>query len=267
MVKETLATKMKAYEKEHSTYLQTGVPVLVRVDGNAFHSLTRHFERPFDKVFKTVMQKTAMYLFKKVHGCKLAYTQSDEISLLLIDYSSEKTEPWLNYRMEKVLSISAGKATMAFNKYLREEVDKLFAQDNISEEEIAQYMEYYKKLDSAVFDSRAFNLPKEEVNLYFRWRQEDAMNNSLQMLAQTMYSHKQLLGIKTEDLKQKLITEKEINWGDVDPQFRRGSVIVRPNLVKIKNVRNNPFIEEVTPLFSEDKDYVNRFVYTTNEKE
>ena len=88
MSKDSLGTRMKGYENVSRFYLTKRTPVIIRIDGKAFHTFTRGFERPFDKCLMQTMKETAIYLCKNIGGCKLAYTQSDEISLLLVDYDT-----------------------------------------------------------------------------------------------------------------------------------------------------------------------------------
>ena len=57
------------------------------------------------------------YLCENIQGCVLGYTQSDEITLILIDYKKFTSSAWFDYEIQKVCSIAASMATMAFNKY------------------------------------------------------------------------------------------------------------------------------------------------------
>ena len=68
------------------------------------------------------MQETAKYLCENIQGCSLAYTQSDEISLLLIDYQRFETSAWFDYEIQKMCSISASMATMAFNRLFHKNI-------------------------------------------------------------------------------------------------------------------------------------------------
>lgn len=119
-----LANRMKEYEKRNQYYLQKRTPVAIRVDGRSFHTFTKGFQRPFDKILMTAMQETAKYMCENIQGAKFAYIQSDEITIILVDYDTLETDCWFNYRMDKLCSISASMATMAFNKFFAQEVDK-----------------------------------------------------------------------------------------------------------------------------------------------
>ena len=119
MKRDDLGNRMKTfYEEIPKTKLMRRCPVICRIDGKAFHTFARGFKRPFDDVLIMTMQETAKYLCENIQGCQLAYTQSDEISLLLIDYQRFETSAWFDYEIQKMCSISASMATMAFNKFL-----------------------------------------------------------------------------------------------------------------------------------------------------
>ena len=114
-----LAKRMKDYEMRDRYFLQKRIPVAIRVDMRAGHTFTRGFKRPFDDVFIKSMQETALYMCQNMENAKFAYVQSDEITIILVDYDTLETDCWFNYRTDKLCSISASMATMAFNKYFK----------------------------------------------------------------------------------------------------------------------------------------------------
>ena len=123
-VHDDLGTRMKTfYEQVPKFNLYRRTPVAIRLDGRAFHTFTRDFQEPYDEVFSNAMIKTMDYLCRSIQGCVFGYTQSDEITLILIDYQTFETEAFFNYEVQKLCSISASMATMAFNKFFEEEVD------------------------------------------------------------------------------------------------------------------------------------------------
>lgn len=235
MKRDDLGNRMKTfYEEIPKTRLMRRTPIIIRIDGKAFHTFTRGFKRPFDDVLIKTMQETAKYLCENVQGCVLAYTQSDEISLLLIDYQRFETSAWFDYEIQKMCSISASMATMAFNKYFienaREFIDKTYEARNgnlISENDT--YMDTLQNAvyQRAMFDARVFNIPKEEVTNYFYWRQLDASRNSIQMVGQANFSHKELQHKSCNDIQDMLMTQKNINWNDFPTYQKRGSCVVK----------------------------------------
>ena len=207
-VNDELGKRMKEfYESVPKTRLVRRTPVAIRIDGKAFHTFTRGFEKPFDSVLMKAMQETMRYLCKNIQGCVFGYTQSDEITLILIDYQKLDSSAWFDYEVQKMCSISSSMATMAFNKYFAQEVDKWGAETfglewyegGTNDTEVINTPEwklagiYSKAIDKgAIFDSRCFN--KEEVCNLVYWRQLDATRNSIQMVGQANFSHNELQG-------------------------------------------------------------------------
>jgi len=192
---ESLGDRMKAnYEKRFEYKLLRRMPVIIRLDGRSFHSITHKCEKPFDLFLSQCMENTTKYLCEEIQGAKCGYTQSDEISILLVDYDLITTQAWFDYDLQKVVSISASIASVYFHK--------LFGAD-------------------AQFDSRVFNIPIDEVVNYFIWRQKDWIRNSVAMLAQSHFSPKQLLN-KGQSEMHEMLHQKDVNWADLPPRFKNG---------------------------------------------
>jgi tRNA(His) 5'-end guanylyltransferase len=234
MDRSDLAKRMKDYESISKSRLMKRCPVCIRIDGKAFHSFTKNFKRPFDEVLIKSMQETTKYLCENIQGCVLGYTQSDEISLILIDYRELNTTPYFDYEVQKLCSISASMATMAFNRIFREKVEKLeeafFDAWNVTDED-HKLLEAYTKASErgAVFDARVFNIPKEEVTNLIYWRQLDATRNSIQMVGQANFSHKELHGKSCNDIQDMLFNQKNINWNDYPTYMKRGTCVIKDN--------------------------------------
>lgn len=253
-----LGERMKEYEMQSRTRLLRRTPVIVRIDGKAFHTFTRGLEKPFDMDFVKIMQSTMKYLCENVQGCVLGYTQSDEITLVLIDYQNLDSMAWFDNQVQKIVSISSSLATKAFN----EEFYMNFCNYKSSEEVFGNLDRYHllqKKLFQATFDSRAFNLPKEEVCNNLIWRQQDATRNSINSLAQSLFSHKQLQGINSKELQNKMLTEKNVNWNDLPTTLKRGSCCIR-------NEDGKWFIDEEIPIFTEDRKYIENLIYMVGDE-
>lgn len=270
MKRDDLGNRMKTfYEEIPKTRLMRRTPVIIRIDGKAFHTFTRGFKRPFDDVLIKTMQETAKYLCENIQGCQLAYTQSDEISLLLIDYQRFETSAWFDYEIQKMCSISASMATMAFNRIFSEIVSDLKVDDT---KPMDRYFEAV--YSGAMFDARVFNIPREEVTNYFYWRQLDASRNSIQMVGQANFSHKELQHKSCNDIQDILMTQKSINWNDFPTYQKRGSCVVRNKFVLESNDviekcmlrdpnqgENNWIIDKDIPIFKgEGREYIEQFV-------
>ena len=241
-VNDELGKRMKEfYEQVPKTRLVRRMPVAIRIDGKAFHTFTRGFEKPFDEVLGRAMRETMKYLCENIQGCVLGYTQSDEITLILIDYKKLTSSAWFDYEVQKMCSIAASMATMAFNRAFDKEVTKFYYKHNIVE---PSGNEYWDSQDShirfstydnarnkgAMFDARVFNIPKEEVANLIYWRQLDATRNSIQMVGQANFSHKELQNKSCNQIQEMLFQERDINWNDFPTHLKRGSCCVKSDV-------------------------------------
>lgn len=273
--KDSLGDRMKRYESVPKTFLTRRVPVIIRLDGKAFHTFTRGMKKPFDDILMRTMQETMKYLCENIQGCVLGYTQSDEITLVLTDYETITTDAWFGYNVQKMASISASMATLAFNKFFRYNVamnDKVlytYSLDGISEYEFDYMDGMRKKFDMALFDARVFSIPKEEVCNCLIWRQQDATRNSIQSVGQANFSQKQLLGKSCNVIQDMLFTEKGINWNDFPTDCKRGSCCYKRNIEKEVIVpktgekmtvnRSEWYIDKEIPIFTQDREYVEKW--------
>lgn len=233
-VNDELGKRMKEYyEGIPKTKLMRRTPVAIRLDGKAFHTFTRGFQKPFDEVLIKSMQETMKYLCENIQGCVLGYTQSDEITLILVDYKNLNTAAWFDYEVQKMCSIAASMATMRFNKVFRQNVvmqSKKLYTEKLSNEEY-NYIEALETamFKGAMFDARVFNIPKEEVTNLIYWRQLDATRNSIQMVGQANFGHKELQNKSCNMIQNMLLTEKDINWNNFPTHQKRGSCCIKEN--------------------------------------
>ena len=225
---DELGTRMKEnYENRSKTYLVRRMPAIIRLDGKAFHSFTKGLKKPFDEILVITMQQTMLELCKNIQGCIFGYTQSDEITLVLKDYNKLTSDAWFDYNVQKICSISASMATLYFNKFFKEYVGQWF--ENVSGNEVDYDADkYYEVLlkcveKGALFDSRCFSIPKEEVVNCILWRQHDATRNSIQSVGQAYFSHKELMNKSCNDIQNMLLTKKDVNWNDYPTYLKRGS--------------------------------------------
>ena len=248
-MRDMLGSRMKEYEQRNQYWLQKRTPVCIRVDMRAGHTFTKGFKRPFDEIFMKTMQQTAKYMCENIEGAVLSYQQSDEITIILQDYKKLNTEAWFDYRTDKLCSISASMATMAFNKYFGANVAEFILSEDAKEAIVKgppklPYIvdSFYYLTDSekdyaqillkaaekgAMFDARCFNIPKEEVTNLVFWRQLDAARNSVQMVGQAYFSHQELQNKSCSDIQDMLMEKCNINWNDFPTTQKRGSCAVR----------------------------------------
>lgn len=199
-MKDDLGNRMKKnYEDRSRFYLTRRTPVIIRLDGKAFHTFTEKMEIPFSIKLKSAMISVSCALMSGIQGAKIAYQQSDEISILVTDFDKLTSGAWFDYNIQKISSISASIATAEFNRVIDE-------------------------VKNAMFDSRCFNIPREEVSNYFLWRYNDWRRNSIQLLAQSFFSHKELHGKNTKELND-MCYEKGSKWSELDPMWRNGTFL------------------------------------------
>lgn len=289
-VHDDLGCRMKTfYEQIPKTKLMRRCPVAIRIDGKAFHTFTRGFQKPFDEVLIKSMQETMKYLCENIQGCVLGYTQSDEITLILVDYKKLTSSAWFDYEVQKICSIAASMATMAFNRTFANNVGDYCTYTYECMDNTHENYEHILSLavdKGAMFDARCFNIPKEEVTNLVYWRQLDASRNSIQMVGQANFSHKELQDKSCSDIQDMLMTQKGINWNDLPTYQKRGSCCIKVNRF-IENEKgtqicfpegcSDPFEDEETltgvyrsnwmidteiPIFKgECRDYVDRLVF------
>ena len=217
-----IGERMKCYESVMSYHLTKRVPVIIRIDGRAFHTFTRKFGNNWNETFVKCMIEVAKGVQSEIQGCNFCYSQSDEISFLLTDYKTIRTSPWFDYDLSKLLSISASLASSIMSSC---------------------------NMGAIVsFDSRAFSIPQDEVCNYFIWRQLDATRNAIQMAGREYFSHKQLDNVNCNEIQEKLFQEKQINFNDYPTIRKRGFCIV------------NGVIDNEIPIFTQDRDYIEKFV-------
>lgn len=199
-MKDSLGDRMKDnYENRYRMKLIRRTPVIIRLDGKAFHTVTKKCDKPYDIRFIRTMLMTTRHLMENIQGAKCAYVQSDEISILLSDYDKIGTDAWFDYNLQKIVSVSASMASVYFSKE--------WGSDGL-------------------FDCRAFNIPKEDVTNYFVWRQNDWMRNSVQMLGQYHFSHKELHKKKTIEV-QDMLYGIGVKWHKERPIILNGAFVYR----------------------------------------
>lgn len=286
-VHDDLGVRMKTfYEQIPKTKLMRRCPVAIRIDGKAFHTFTRGFQKPFDEVLIKSMQETMKYLCENIQGCVLGYTQSDEITLILVDYKKLTSSAWFDYEVQKICSIAASMATMAFNKFFADNVEKEILSNSDKEGnvvddklEIIHINHVHSMRKGAMFDARCFNIPKEEVTNLVYWRQLDASRNSIQMVGQANFSHKELQNKSCNDIQDMLMAQKSINWNNLPTYQKRGSCCVRNKIViesdgvmataqlrDTSKSENEWIIDTDIPIFKgEGREYIDRLVFIGEE--
>ena len=206
---DSLGNRMKHnYEDRARRYLTRRTPVVIRIDGRAFHTYTKGLKKPFDRSLHEAMIEAAMSLATEAQGVKMGYVQSDEISVVLTDYDQLTTQPWFDNNQSKIETVSASIVTCTFNHWRRVQEGGCH---------------------SATFDARAFNIPESEVANYFLWRARDWVRNSVMMYAHTFFSHNELHGKSVTDVHN-MLHHIGKNWAtDLADWERNGTLLLQLN--------------------------------------
>jgi len=272
---QSIDTRMKKYEHVNRHFLMPNMPTLIRLDGKAFHSFTKGMDRPFDRGLIKAMNETARFLAKNIMGVKVAFVQSDEITLLLTDYDNINTQAWFNGNIQKMVSVSASMATLAFNKAftqitenIGEQIKTAIAYDKITL--MDRYEVYRKALNKgAMFDARGFQVPKHEVVNNFIWRQQDATRNSIQLVGQSQFSHgkpnSEMYKKSCNQIQDMLMLQKGINWNDFPTGQKRGRCVYRDVYQKpleggSEVTRSRWIVDNDIPIFTKDREYIEKYV-------
>ena len=256
----TIGDRMKTfYENRSKTFLSRRTPVIIRIDGKSFHTFTKGFEKPFDLVLRDSMNEMIKSMCKSMMGVKVAYTQSDEVSFLLTDFDKLDTEAWFDYNIQKVCSVSASMATLHFNKAFQNLVKGLDDSHPLKSK-------YESKIFTALFDSRCFNIPEQEVTNYFIWRQQDATRNAIQSLGYKYFSYQTLIGKNCSEIQEMLFQTHNVNFNDYPVPFKRGFCVHKEYYNLDDGTLRSRWKEDFNiPIFTQEKDYIEKFLIVNTE--
>ena len=235
MKKDNLGDRIKRYQQVFDYSFTDKTPIIIRLDGKSFHSWTKKSkcEKPFDNDFSELMANTTKFLCQNVPGCVFGYTQSDQISLCIIYYQNNESQPWFDNRIQKIVSVVSSLATCFFNSN-----------------------NHMQNIIPAIFDCRAFTIPQKQVINYFIWRQRDAIRNSISMLSHAFFSNKQL-NKKNSAQQLQMLKQIYINWQDYPSRFKKGVAVLKTDeignqnyIIRIPNARKKFTIVDDLELFT-----------------
>lgn len=207
---------MKMWEYRYKTLLDSQHYVLIRVDGRAFHTYCERLDKPYDRLLIDAMQGTMGHLANNLQGVRFAYTQSDEISLLITAFQGDEKDGTRELpfggSLQKLVSHTAAMASVEFNRI-----------------RIRQGAAFANSSNLATFDSRAWTFPGNDEGMglvmkYFRWRQQDCIRNSVHMAARAVFSAKELHGVNSRE-QRRMLAEAGNPWEDLPDKFKYGSIL------------------------------------------
>jgi tRNA(His) 5'-end guanylyltransferase len=220
-MKDELGERMKqSYEDRTRYFVPRRTYTIIRLDGKAFHTYTRGLMKPFDNDLSNDIDRAIIAMLPHIQGAVFAYTQSDEISVLMTDFALPTTSAWFDGNIQKMASVSASIIAAEFNKFRTQRFIEHKSVNLVSGEFVLAY-----------FDARVFTIPDRiEVMNYFIWRNQDCARNSVSMLAQANFSHKELQGKSTTEMIRMTHDYNIGNhsgWLDLSPDLKFGRLIVK----------------------------------------
>ena len=247
---KTLKDKCEFYRSLTDYKLMPNSYVLAMVDGHCFSKMIKHkFDKPFDDMFIKMMNETAKYLCENIQGAKLAYTQSDEISILITDFDTPMTDSFFGFRLCKMQSLIAAMATAKFNQ--------MYAK--LANDYKGFYLKKFdmKEYPTCTFDCKVWTVPNaNDAYAWFLYRQTDCIKNSKAQTAQAYLSHKSLVGLTSDEMIIKLKDEKGIDWNKFKNDKKYGRVIKKVETPMEKDLPNGEHISFVrnvwTPVSAND---------------
>lgn len=244
-MKDDLGNRMKnAYEDRTRYMLPRRTYTLLRLDGKSFHTYTRGLKKPFDNGLSGDIDNAIIAMMPEIQGAHFAYTQSDEISILLTDFATPHTSAWFDGNLQKICSVAASIMTAEFNRLrmLRNRPLKCPSLDGNTTPSLSE-------IPLAYFDARVFTIPdRTEVMNYFIWRNQDCARNSLSMVAQSKFSHKELQG-KNGPAMHEMLHNAGVNWAtDYTDGQKNGRLIIKEiyqTTVSVPDVANFKVVPQV----------------------
>lgn len=248
---DTLKEKCEYYRSLTDYKLMPNSYVLVMVDGHCFSKLIKNkFDKPFDDLFINMMNETAMYLCENIQGAKFAYTQSDEISILITDFDTPKTDSFFSFRLCKMQSLIAAMATAKFNQMYAKLANDYKGFD-LKKFDMKEYPTY-------TFDCKVWTVPNaNDAYAWFLYRQTDCIKNSKAQTAQTFIPHDTLKHLNADEMINLCKETKGIDWYDYPNDRKYGRVIKKvetPPMEKdLPNGQHRVFTRNVwTPVAAND---------------
>lgn len=203
--KDEFGNRMKGYEKEFTELRVEPSEILcVRLDGKGFSKFTKGFIKPFDDRMTKSMVQTAEVLVKETNA-QVAYTQSDEISLIYT-LGDKASEHIFGGKTSKINSILAAMATAHFNRFIAENAPEVMSNKGL-----------------AYFDCRSFGVPNEvEASNVILWRNQDARKNSISCMMRWTCGHKAMHNMSGEQMKEFMLNEKGVDWAELPNKWKYG---------------------------------------------
>lgn len=208
---DPLGDRIKAFERsETDRRAQPGQVAVVRIDGMGFSRFTRSMMKPYDPALGGLMIETSRYLVGRL-GAHLAFTQSDEISLIFLDRGPRPFDG----RLHKLATAAAAIATSFF---------------------VQKGLHHWPDLcrrSPPAFDGRAFCVPsRDDAVAVLVWRELDASRNSMSMAGRSHFPQRALQGVSRSEVRL-MLSQASVAYDELSVHFRRGCYVARRPLASM----------------------------------
>lgn len=246
-MKDEFGNRMKKFEKKSVGMVDSNMPVFVRLDGKAFHTWTRGFDKPFDERLNQIFQYATRMTCEEVGQVIMAYSQSDEVTFLLDGWKRPESQIYFGGKIQKIVSVMSSVFTAYFN-------------NNGIMESLRDI-----KNSLAFFDARVWNVPEHEIENVFIWRQMDVRRNSVSGLGQSLYSHKELHKKSSKEIQHMCYNEKGMDWNDLS-NIQKWGFVVRKRYYNASMgdgevIRSEWIVDEHIPYFVDNRQYLKDIIY------
>jgi tRNA(His) 5'-end guanylyltransferase len=236
----TLKDRMKALQAERDYRLDDDSYILCHIDGRAFSKMIKKkFRLPFDDDFMDMMDDTASYVCANVQGAKLAYVQSDEITIVITNFKVEgdevlKGSSFFDYRLCKLQSIIASLATAKFNQlYTSRMIKQNMYKSTLEDSEDTLYspsdcINLIMNTQLIQFDCKCWDIKEyNDMFAWFKFRQNDCIRNSKQQFAQAYCPHKELLNKNADEQVTYCKIKTGKDWTGLQGKYKYGRLVYR----------------------------------------
>ena len=254
-----LKLEMKKYEESSATKLAKKTPVFIKLNVCSYAQMTKHLRKPYDVIFANAMQHTMMSICEVAHGAIFAYSNFDEITVVLTDYHKLNSNAWFSYDVQKMSSVVSSIATVEFNSEFNKLVQE-FEKDYSGANKENLLVEYKKLAEHKImFSSHCFNVPENRVCDMLYWRQKECTKNIIQSIGRMYFENDVLVGKCNDEILEMLRETYGIDWVNLPVELKRGVACTKGSNPFSK--KKNWAIDKHMPLLIEpNQDYIKKIL-------
>lgn len=201
---DNLSKRMKEqYEDRYKNLLSKRTYTIVRIKATNFKHCG--INKPYNDDELSNMNKTAIQLLKNITDAKLAYTCSNEISLILTDFDEVNDKLYCDGDIQKMVSQITSMTTAIYNKIRQSQSDSEFV----------------------LFNTKVFQIHSGfEIENYLLNRQRNSVRNGTIYIGKSLFGHDNIQNLNTQELRNKLEEKYDLSVTD---KFLYGTFIYIEN--------------------------------------